>query len=362
MPDLFSPIEFGSVRARNRVTVSPMCQYSCNRDGLATDWHLSHLGARATGGAGVVLTEATAVTPEGRISPHDLGLWSDDHADALEPVAEFCRARGAVPGVQLAHAGRKASKDRPWDGGAPIRPEDGGWTVLAPSDRPYPSEGPTASLRRMDREDVRATVEAFANAAVRAVDAGFEVVEIHAAHGYLLHEFLSPAANDRDDEYGGDFEARTRIVREVVDAVAEAVPDTPLFLRVSATDWLPDRESWTVEDTVALADRVADRIDLLDVSAGGIHPDQQLPDGGPGYQVPYAERVLEAVDDLRVGAVGGISEPTHADALVRNGRADLAVVGREHLRDPYFALHAAETLDVDEERAPDWPVQYRRAI
>ncbi len=362
MADLFAPIEFGSVRARNRVMVSPMCQYSCERDGLATDWHLTHLGSRASGGAGIVMTEATAVTPEGRISPHDLGLWSDDHAAALEPVTEFVRGQGATPAIQLAHAGRKASKARPWDGSEPIPEAEGGWTVLAPSDVPYPSDGPTADLRAMDRDDVAATVDAFATAAERAVDAGFEVVEVHAAHGYLLHEFLSPVANDRDDEYGGDFEGRTRIVRETLDAVTEAVPNTPVFLRVSATDWLPDRESWTVEDTVRLADHVADSIDLLDVSAGGIHPDQQVPEAGPGYQVPYAERVRESVEDLRVGAVGSISEPEHADAIVRNGRSDLAIVGREHLRDPYFALHAAEALDVDEERAPDWPLQYRRAV
>jgi len=361
MPDLFAPIEFGAATARNRVAVSPMCQYSCDRDGLATDWHLTHLGARAAGGAGLVLTEATAVTPEGRISPHDLGLWSDEHAEALRPVADFCAEQGALSGVQLAHAGRKASKRRPWDGGDPIPADEGGWTVQAPSDVPYPSDGPTADLERMSVAEVEATVDAFATAAGRAVDAGFDLVEIHAAHGYLLHEFLSPVANERDDAYGGDFEGRTRIVREAVDAVNAAV-DVPVFLRVSATDWLPDRDSWDLEDTVRLAERVGDRIDLLDVSAGGIHPDQQLPDAGPGYQVPYAERVRESVDDLAVGAVGGITEPEHADAIVRNGRADLAIVGREHLRDPHFALHAAEKLDVDEERAPDWPVQYRRAV
>jgi len=338
-----------------------MCQYSCERDGLGTDWHLTHLGARAAGGAGLVLTEATAVTPEGRISPHDLGLWSDEHAEALRPVAEFVAERGALSGVQLAHAGRKASRSRPWDGGEPLAPDEGGWTVRAPSDVPYPGDGPTADLERLSVDDVEATVDAFATAATRAVDAGFDLVEIHAAHGYLLHEFLSPVANDREDAYGGDFEGRTRIVREVVDAVNAAV-DVPVFLRVSATDWLPDRDSWDLDDTVRLAERLADRIDLLDVSAGGIHPDQRIPDAGPGYQVPYAERVKKSVEDLAVGAVGGITEPEHADAIVRNGRADVAIVGREHLRNPHFALHAAEKLDVDEERAPDWPVQYRRAV
>jgi 2,4-dienoyl-CoA reductase-like NADH-dependent reductase (Old Yellow Enzyme family) len=214
----------------------------------------------------------------------------------------------------------------------------------------------------MDRAAIEETIDAFAAAAERAVAAGFEIVEIHAAHGYLLHEFLSPVANVRDDEYGGDFEGRTRIVRETIDAVNRAVPEVPTFLRVSATDWLPDRESWDIADTVSLAERVADDIDLLDVSAGGVHPEQQIPDAGPGYQVPYAERVRETADGLAVGAVGGITEPAHADAIVRNGRADVAIVGREHLRDPYFAHHAAEALDVDEERVPDWPVQYRRAV
>jgi 2,4-dienoyl-CoA reductase-like NADH-dependent reductase (Old Yellow Enzyme family) len=365
--DLFSPLEIRGTKVRNRVMVSPMCQYSCDRDGLATDWHRVHLGSRATGGAGVVMTEATAVEPRSRISPNDLGIWSDDHADALAPVAEFIAERGATSAIQLAHAGRKASKTRPWDGSEPLQPDEGGWQTVAPSAIPYPYDDSSPEndeppkTREMDLDDVAAVTDAFVAAAERARDAGFEIAEVHAAHGYLLHEFLSPVTNHREDEYGGDFEGRTRLVREVVAAVREVWPgDSPVFVRVSATDWLPDRESWTVEDTARLAPLLADAgADLVDVSAGGIHPDQQLPSAGPNYQVPYAERVGEATDAL-VGAVGGISEPAQADALIRNDRADLAIVGREHLRDPYFTLHAAEELGAEDR--VEWPVQYRRAV
>jgi len=360
-PDLFAPVDLGGVEASNRVMVSPMCQYSCDGDGLATEWHRVHLGSRATGGAGVVMTEATAVEPRGRISPEDLGIWSDEHAEALAPIAEFVADQGSVPAIQLAHAGRKGSKSRPWEGSDYLSPEEGGYETVAPSPVPYPADS-APELRAMDRDDVETVIDAFADAARRAVDAGFQAVEVHAAHGYLLHQFLSPVANRRDDEYGGDFAGRTRMVRETTRAVHEAIPeDVAVFVRVSATDWLPDRESWTVEDTVALAgDLAADGADLIDVSAGGIHPDQQLPDFGPGYQVPYAERVREGTEDLLVGAVGGITEPEQADQLIRNGRSDLAIVGREHLRDPYFTLHAAQELG--EQDRVEWPVQYRRAV
>ena len=359
--DLFSTLAIRDVTVRNRVMVSPMCQYSCDSDGLATDWHRVHLGSRATGGAGIVMAEATAVEPAGRITPADVGLWSDEHVEALAPITEFVADRGATPAIQLAHAGRKASKSRPWEGSEYLSPEDGGWEVQGPTADPYPTDRDTPEIRAMTSEDVHRVVDSFADAAERAIDAGFEIVEVHAAHGYLLHQFLSPVANDRDDAYGGDFEGRTRLVREVVSAVRERVPDgTPVFVRVSATDWLPDRESWTVEDTVRLADDLADEVDLIDVSAGGVHPDQDPPESGPGFLVPYAERVREAVDDVLVGAVGGISAPEHADELIRNDRADLAIVGREHLRDPYFTLHAAEALEATDR--VEWPVQYRRAI
>ncbi|MFB6127579.1 MAG: NADH:flavin oxidoreductase/NADH oxidase [Halolamina sp.] len=360
MANLFDPLTLGETELRNRVMVSPMCQYSCeDRDGLATDWHLVHLGSRASGGAGVVMTEATAVEPRGRISPKDLGIWSDEHAAALKPVAEFVRSQGAAPGIQLAHAGRKGSTMRPWEGGDPLQPDEGGYEVVGATDRPYPHEGEAPPTVRLSTEAVEGLVETFADAAERALGAGFEIAEVHAAHGYLLHQFLSPVTNDREDRYGGDFESRTRLLREVTAAVREVWPDDkPVFVRISATDWLPERESWTVEDSERLAPLLAEAgADLIDVSGGGIHPDQQLPGTGPGYQVPYAERV-RAATDVAVGAVGSITEPTHADALVRNGRADLAIVGREHLRDPYFANHAAN--DLGEE--PDWPEQYGYAV
>ncbi|MFH5798610.1 NADH:flavin oxidoreductase/NADH oxidase [Haladaptatus sp. CMAA 1911] len=359
--DLFSSISFRESTARNRVMVSPMCQYSCDGDGVATEWHRVHLGSRATGGAGIVMAEATAVEPRGRISPDDLGIWSDEHADALAPITQFIRDRGALPAIQLAHAGRKASKTSPWDGNRPLQPDERGWEVIAPSANPWPYDETPPELREMTKDDIAALVDDFAAAAERSLDAGFEIAEVHAAHGYLLHEFLSPVTNDREDEYGGSLENRTRIVREVTEAVREVWPDDkPVFVRISATDWLPDRESWTVDNSVLLADQLADAgADLIDVSAGGLHPDQRIPNPGPNYQVPFAERIREETD-ARVGAVGGITEPAQADALIRNGRADLAIIGREHLRDPYFTLHAAAELDAEER--VEWPIQYRRAV
>ena len=363
---LFTPLTIRGTELRNRVMVSPMCQYSAP-DGLATEWHHVHLGSRAVGGAGLVMTEATAVTPEGRITPQDLGIWSDEHAEALARTAQFVRSQGSVPGIQLAHAGRKASKTRPWEGREPLSPDEGGWEVLAPSADPWPYEAEDkegeVETRAMARDDVEATLEAFAAAAERAHAAGFEVAEVHAAHGYLLHEFLSPVTNHREDEYGGDFESRIRFPLEVVDVVREVWPDDkPVFVRVSATDWLPDRDSWTVDQTVRFADRLAEHgVDLIDVSAGAVHPDQQVPDTGPGYQVPYAHRITdEAESDILVGAVGGITAPEQADELIRTGRADLAILGREHLRDPYFTLTAARELDrVDD---VDVPRQYWRGF
>ena len=355
--DLFTPFECRDVTARNRVMVSPMCQYSCaDEDGMATDWHLVHLGGRAAGGAGIVMTEATAVTPRGRISPQDLGIWSDDHAEALEPITDFLDEYGATSAIQLAHAGRKGSTYRPSEGGDPVH-DDSGWTPVGPTADPWPAEEPLET-ERLDAAGIDRVTEAFADAAVRAVDVGFDVVEIHAAHGYLLHEFLSPVTNTRGDEYGGSFENRTRLLREIVEAVRGSIPDgVPVFVRISATDWLPDRDSWTVEDSARLAaDLRPLGVDLVDVSAGGLHPAQQVPDTGAHYQVPYAERVAES--GVAVGAVGKITTPEGADEVIRNGRADLAIVGREHLRDPYFALRAAEELGHD---APV-PRQYTRGF
>ncbi len=354
---LFSPLELRETEFPNRVAVSPMCQYS-SPDGVATDWHLVHLGSRAVGGAGLVVTEATAVAPRGRISPNDLGIWTDEQASALERVAEFVSSQGSVAGIQLAHAGRKASTRRPWEGGTPIPADDGGWEVLAPSEEPWPYEDETIPTRRLAREEVADVVTQFREAAVRARDAGFDVAEVHAAHGYLLHEFLSPVTNHRDDEYGGDFDGRTRLVREVTAAVREVwPPEKPVFVRISATDWLPDRDAWDLDQSVRLAPLLREAgADLVDVSSGGVHPDQQLPATGPGYQVALAEEIRDRTG-VPVAAVGGITEAEHADAIVRNGRADLAMLGREHLRDPYFGLHAASDLGVDVE----WPPQYRRA-
>lgn len=357
---LFTPLGLRGTEMRNRVMVSPMCQYSCEgRDGLATDWHRTHLGSRATGGAGVVMTEATAVEPRGRISPQDLGLWSREHADALAPISRFIRSQGATPAIQLAHAGRKGSKTRPWEGSEPLQPDEGGWETVAPSPIPYPYDDEPPVTRELTVEEIDDVIDAFARSAELALDAGFEIAEVHAAHGYLAHEFLSPVTNDRDDEYGGSFENRTRFAREVTAAVRSVWPDDkPVFVRISATDWLPDRDAWTVEQSVQLAPLLAEAgADLVDVSSGALHPDQEIPHTGPGYQVPYAERIKETTD-VPVGAVGGITEPAQADALVRNGRADLAIIGREHLRDPYFALHAAQELGADAEV----PVQYRRAF
>ena len=365
MTALFSPLELRETTIPNRVMVSPMCQYSCEEgDGLATDWHRTHLGSRAVGGAGLVMTEATAVEARGRISPEDLGLWSDEHADALAPVTEFVRSQGRRIGVQLAHAGRKASTSRPWEGHDPLGPDEGGWTVVGPSGDPWPyADGDPPRTERLDQSGIDGVIDAFRAAAERARDVGFDVAEVHAAHGYLLHEFLSPVTNHREDDYGGDFDGRTRLGREVTAAVREVWPDDkPVFVRISATDWLPDREAWTVDDSVRLADRLAKvGADLVDVSGGGIHPDSRPERTGPSYQLPYAERIRAETDaDIAVGAVGGITTPEQAEDIVANERADLAIVGRAHLRDPYFALHAAEALDATEEITG--PVQYRRAF
>lgn len=359
---VFSELSLRSVTAKNRIALSPMCQYSAGNDGVATEWHRVHYGSRAVGGAGIVIQEATAVEPRGRITPHDLGLWNEEQAEALAPIAAFVKEQGAVPAVQLAHAGRKASKTRPWEGSEPLQPADGGWEVAAPSANPYPYEdGESPPTERLDPTAIQDIVTAFGEAAERAVEAGFEAVEIHGAHGYLIHEFLSPVTNDRADTYGGDFEGRTRLAREVYEAVRNAVgEDVPVFMRVSSTDWLPDRPSWTIEDTVKLGTELSNAgLDFLDVSSAGIHPDQQISYAGPNYQVALAEQVRAETDLPAVGAVGAIRTPEQAEALVRNGRADVAVVGRKLLNDPYFPHRAAAEL-YDAE--PDVPVQYQRGF
>ena len=341
---LFTPVEVREVTARNRVMLSPMCQYSCEAgDGLATDWHRVHLGSRAVGGAGIVMTEATAVTPRGRISPQDLGIWSDAHAEALSPAAAFVADHGAVPAIQLAHAGRKASKRRPADGSDPIH-GDGG--AVAP-------RGAARNRAALDRRHHRARRRLGGRRRARRRR---RLRGTRGPRRPRLPPPRVPLAGDqhREDAYGGDFEGRTRLLREVVDAVPGSVP---LFVRTSATDWLPDRESWTVDDSARLAADLGPLgVDLVDVSAGGVHPDQEGPDTGSHYQVPYAERVAES--GVPAGAVGGIATPEGADAIVRNDRADLVVVGREHLRDPYFAIRAAQQLGHE---APV-PQQYTRGF
>jgi 2,4-dienoyl-CoA reductase-like NADH-dependent reductase (Old Yellow Enzyme family) len=353
MAHLFQPLKLREVELPNRIAVSPMCQYSC-ADGMANDWHLVHLGTRAVGGAGLVFTEATAVTPEGRISPQDLGLWSDRHAEPLARIVRFLHEQGSFAGIQLAHAGRKASTYRPWEGQGALPESVGGWRrVLAPSPTAFNDHYPQPLA--LTEPEIREVVQAFASAARRAVDAGFDVLEIHSAHGYLLHEFLSPLSNHRDDRYGGSFENRTRIVREVVEAVRKVwLERRPLFLRISSTDWIPG--GWDVEQSVELARQVrALGVDLMDCSSAGVAPGAKVP-LGPGFQTAFADQIRREAD-IATGAVGLITEPVQADHVVRTGQADLVLLARQLLREPYWPLRAAHELG----HATSWPAQYLRA-
>lgn len=358
--NLFAPLPLRGVTARNRVMISPMCQYSSDdRSGRATDWHLVHLGAFATGGAGIVCVEATAVEARGRISPYDLGLWNDAQIEPLARVARFIRAHGAVPAIQLAHAGRKASVDRPWTGGKPVAPGEIGWQVVGPSAIAF-AEG-YQTPEPLTTQGVGEVVSAFARATERALAAGFELIELHAAHGYLLHQFLSPASNQRDDDYGGSLEGRLRLPLEVARAVRAVWPERlPLFTRVSATDWLdeiPSRPSWTLDQTVELARRLKDAgVDAIDCSSGGNEAHAHIP-AGPGYQTPLAARVRREAGIPTV-AVGLISEPAQADQIIRSGQADLVALARAALRNPHWPLEAAIAL---RQPAPTLP-QYERAI
>lgn len=351
---LFEPLTLRGVTLRNRIGVSPMCQYS-STDGFATDWHLVHLGSRAVGGAALVMTEATAVSPDGRISPHDLGIYSERHVQMLARIARFVEAQGAVPGMQLSHAGRKASTDAPWRGGTPLAVAEGGWSpVVAPSAVPFGSRSQTPVA--LDDRGIAAVVESFRVAAARALDAGFRVLELHGAHGYLLHQFLSPLANRRADRYGGSFENRIRLLVEVTDAVRGVWPERyPLLTRLSVTDWVEG--GWDVEQSVELTRVLASRgIDLIDCSSGGIVPAVTIP-VGPGYQVSLAERMRHD-GGLPTAAVGLITTARQADAVLRAGSADMVFLARKLLRDPYWPLNAARELDVELE----WPVQYQRAV
>ena len=330
-----------------------MCQYS-SEDGFANDWHLVHLGSRAVGGAAAVIMEATAVEARGRISPQDQGIWKDEHVQFLSRIAAFVKQQGAVAGIQLAHAGRKASTARPWEGGGFLKPEAGGWQTVAPSAIPFKDGEPTP--HQLTKAEIHDIVDAFAAGARRAMRAGFELIEIHGAHGYLANEFLSPLSNHRTDEYGGSFENRIRFVLEVIEAVRAAVPpEAPVWLRISASDWVEG--GWGIGDSVELAKRVkALGIDLIDCSSGGNSPAQKIA-VGPGYQVPFAERV-RAEGGIATGAVGLITSPEQANEIVNSGKADIVLLAREFLRDPYFPLHASKALGT-KQNPPD---QYGRAF
>ncbi len=350
---LFEPLTIHDVTFRNRIAVSPMCQYS-SEDGFANDWHLVHLGVRAVGGAGLVLTEATAVTPEGRISPDDLGIWKDEHKEPLARIVRFIEQNGAVAGIQLAHAGRKASTAAPWFGDGTLEIEKGGWRpIYAPSPIPFAPDSITPEA--LDKAGISRIVQAFGDAARRACACGFKVIEIHGAHGYLLGEFLSPLSNRRTDEYGGSFGNRARMLCEVTQAIRKEWPvHLPLFLRISASEWTDG--GWTIEDSVALARMVRLLgVDLLDCSSGGNIAKAKIP-AGPGYQVPFAARVRREGNVL-TGAVGMITSAQQADQIIRNGDADMVLLAREFLRDPHWPMHAAQTLG----QKMGWPEQYERA-
>ncbi len=352
-PDgLFSELKIRGVTFRNRIGVSPMCQYS-SPDGNVTEWHVVHLGSRAVGGAGMVIVEATAVLPEGRISPADLGIWSDDHIEGFSRITRFVSSQGAVPGIQLAHAGRKASTPVPWAGKKFLSEQDGGWQIVAPSPLAF-AEG-NATPREMNKTDIEHVIAAFVDAARRAREAKFRLVELHAAHGYLLHQFLSPLSNKRTDEYGGPFENRIRLVKEVARAVRTEWPENlPLFVRISASDWVDG--GWEIEQSVALAKELKSiGVDLIDTSSGGLVPYAKVP-VGPLYQVPFARRIRQDAG-IATAAVGLIRNPEEADNIIKNGDADIVLLAREFLRDPYWAQHAAKKLGA----APLHPVQYARA-
>jgi 2,4-dienoyl-CoA reductase-like NADH-dependent reductase (Old Yellow Enzyme family) len=352
MPNLFEPLPIRSLTLSNRIVVSPMCQYS-SVDGFSNDWHFVHLGSRAVGGAALVFTEATAVEPEGRISPQDVGIYDDDHVPGLGRIVHFIHSQKTLAGIQLAHAGRKGSTRRPWEPPGAIPPEEGGWQPVGPTDEPFAAGYPVP--RPLAIEEISEIVSRFRTATERALEAGFDIVEIHAAHGYLLHEFYSPLVNRRTDAYGGTFDGRVRLCLEVVEAVRAVWPERlPLFVRISATDW--KEGGWNLDQSVELAQRLADRgVDLVDCSSAGAVHDQRITIG-PGYQVPFAERIRRDAG-IATGAVGLITEPVQADSIIRNGQADVVLLARELLRDPYWPLHAADVVG----QSVPWPAQYLRA-
>jgi len=352
MSKLFEPLQIKSIELKNRIVVSPMCEYS-SADGFSNDWHLVHLGSRAVGGAGLIITEATAVSPEGRITPDDLGLWKDEHIEGLKRIVSFIELQGSIAGVQLAHAGRKASHSSPWKGAKMLSEEQGGWQTFAADAEPYNSGD--VSPAALDKAGIEKVKSDFKAAAARALQAGFKVIEIHAAHGYLVHEFYSPLSNNRNDEYGGSFENRIRLLTEIVDVVKEVWPESlPLFVRISASDWTEG--GWTIEESVALAKILKEKsVDLIDCSSGGNVPKAKI-SVGPGYQVQFSEAIKKEAGIL-TGAVGMITTPEQAEEIVASGKADVVIMAREFLRNPYFPLHAAKSLGAKVQ----WPVQYERA-
>ncbi len=355
MSRLFSPLTIKTVRLRNRIVVSPMCQYS-SVDGFANDWHLVHLGSRAVGGAGLIIQEATAVSAEGRITPDDLGIYRDAHVENLSRITDFIHQQGAIAGIQLAHAGRKASHTSPWKKGLQLPPGTGdgpGWQTVSASGLAFTeAEEPPVAL---NKQGIRKVLDDFSRAAERSVRAGYRVAEIHAAHGYLIHQFLSPLSNIRTDEYGGAFENRVKLLLQVVDAVKKAWnPDYPLFIRLSCTDWVTG--GWDIDNSVKLSLLLKNKgVDLIDCSSGGSSPGAAIP-VGPGYQVPFAERIKKETG-LLTGAVGMITTPGQSEEILEKGQADLVILARELLRDPYFPMHSAQALHAE----MDWPLQYERA-
>jgi 2,4-dienoyl-CoA reductase-like NADH-dependent reductase (Old Yellow Enzyme family) len=349
---LFQPITIRDIILKNRIVVSPMCQYS-SIDGFANDWHLVHLGSRAVGGAGLVFTEATAVTADGRISPDDLGIWKDEHIAFLKKITDFLKENGAIAGIQLAHAGRKASTSSPWKGHKPLTKEEGAWQTIAPDDIPFKQGYPIP--KKMSVDDIKNLIKDFVNATQRAIEAGFQVFELHAAHGYLINEFLSPVSNKRKDEYGGSFENRIRLLLEIVTEVRNVIgKGAPLFVRISSTDWV--KEGWDENDSVKLANILKEHeVDVIDCSSGGNSSEQKIP-VGPLYQVPFAEKIKKETGIL-TAAVGMITTAQECEDILQKQQADLIIMARQLLREPYLPLHAAKELGVD----LTWPQQYERA-
>ncbi|PJD94239.1 MAG: oxidoreductase [Parachlamydia sp.] len=351
--DLLSPLKIRDVQLKNRIVVSPMCQYSA-KEGMANDWHLVHLGSRAIGGAGIVFTEASAVQPQGRITPFDMGIWDDKHIEPLARITDFIHRMGSIAAIQLAHSGRKGSCDAPWKGGESLTLAQGGWQVVAPSPIPFAEANPPP--HSLEIKEILEIIKAFEKSALRALQAGYKIIEIHSAHGYLLHEFLSPLSNQRTDAYGGPLENRMRFVCEVAAAIRGVIPSqTPLFVRISATDWVDG--GWDLAQSIALAKKLKTLgVDLIDTSSGAIVPKAKIP-VGPNFQVPFAAAIRAAADIL-TGAVGLITETHQANAIITSGEADLVFIGREFLRSPYWALHAEQELNQD----PHWPIPYGYAV